>query len=146
MCLMNEDDAALDALESESTVTKKKTSNSNPTQRTLKYLRECGYSCAKAEYWNAFAKRRKDLYDFFDIIAMDPMSKSIIGVQCTTTSNMSSRIKKAKTPGIVENMKLWKLCGGEIWVIGWSKKGDRGKRKTWQPTVKMLTLDDLCED
>ena len=34
----------------------------SPTQRTLKYLRDKGYTAQVVEHWNAFAKRRIDLF------------------------------------------------------------------------------------
>ena len=136
---MNEDDDDLKALASQDKKPKKK-SNSRPTERTLKYLREdMGLPTAKAEYWNAFAKRRKDLFDFFDIISIDVERKKIVGVQCTTTSNMSSRYQKAKK---IPELKAWMDAGAEIWVIGWSKRKIDGRDK-WTIKRRDLTREDL---
>ena len=37
-----------------------------PTQRTLKHMRERGYTCQVVEHWNPFARIRQDLYGFID--------------------------------------------------------------------------------
>ena len=41
------------------------------TARTLKYLRDHGYQAEVVERYLSFAKRRKDLFDIIDIIAID---------------------------------------------------------------------------
>lgn len=118
----------------------KKATKTSPTQRTLKYLRDLGYSVDKVEHWNAFARRRVDAFDFIDILALKLGSPGVLGVQTTTTSNMGARVRKAK---IIPEMKLWIQCGNPLWIIGWSKKGPSGKQKLWTASIKELTVDDL---
>ena len=43
----------------------------SPTQRALKELRSRGWKVDVVEYWNGFAKRRKDLFRFGDLVAID---------------------------------------------------------------------------
>lgn len=65
-----------------------------------------------------------------------------IAVQTTSGSNVSARVKKiAAEP----RAKLWLQCGNGIEVHGWRKIGKAGQRKTWQPVVKNITLEDLTQ-
>lgn len=64
-----------------------------PTQRALKHLRSLGYQAQVVEKWNAFAKVRKDLFDVIDIVAIRP-GCPVLGVQCTSHSNLSARVTK----------------------------------------------------
>lgn len=113
-----------------------------PTSRTLKLLKKEGKTVAISEHWNAFTKQRKDLFGFIDIVALE-INKTW-GVQCTSTSNMSARIKKI-TNECKDHALAWLKAGNFIEVIGWAKKGSKNKRKTWQVTRKNITLDDFEE-
>ena len=95
----------------------------SPTQRTLKRLRESGeYPLVQVvERWNAFAKIRQDLFGIIDILAID--HKGVVtGLQVTSYSNMSSRVRK-----ITESRALPFLRTAD-WVIlveGWRKKDNK---------------------
>jgi hypothetical protein len=90
-------------------------SSLSPTQRTLAYLREEGYTCAIVERWNPFAKIRQDLFGFIDILAIK--KDETLAVQCTSTG-VAARMKK-----IQESEYLPKVrdAGWKILIIGWSK-------------------------
>lgn len=105
----------------------------SPTQRSLKFLRENGYTAQVVERWNSFAKVRQDLFGFIDIVAINPKMGGVLGVQTTSATNMSSHRKK-----ILENevAPIWLRGGNRIQLIVWSKKGPRGKRKVWTATVE----------
>ncbi len=105
----------------------------SPTQRTLKYLRDKGYIVAIAESYNFFTKQRKDLFGFIDLVALK--DGEIIGVQCTSRSNVSARIKKIKG---LDAHKQWLDAGGKIQVIGWGKTG-KTKRKIWTARIEHIT-------
>lgn len=110
-----------------------------PTARSLKYLREQGYVCDIAERYNAFTRKRNDLFGFIDIVAVHPLKQGLLGVQTTSTGNIQARIKKAT---ILDTYDLWLNAGNKIEFHGWSKRGARGKRKLW--TIKIIdgqTLD-----
>lgn len=108
-----------------------------PTSRTLAYLRKQGYTAEVVEKWNPFSRTRKDLFNFADIVAI---GSSTVGVQCTSTGNMSARVKKI----IAEpKARIWLEAGNTIFVIGWSKKGAKGKRKVWTERIVEITLKDL---
>lgn len=108
----------------------------SPTQRTLKLLRDRGFTCAVTERWNPFAKIRQDLFGFIDIVAL--RGGKIIGVQCTSRDNIAARSKKIQD--LVEAQD-WSMAGGLIWIIGWGKVGARGERKKVQPRLVRLQYD-----
>ena len=110
-----------------------------PTSRTLKLLRDEGKIAEVSEKWNSFTSQRKDLFGFIDIVALD---KETWGIQCTSTGNMKARVNK-----ICNECKItadaWLKAGNKIEVIGWSKKGAKGKRKLWQATRREITIEDI---
>jgi 16S rRNA U1498 N3-methylase RsmE len=69
------------------------------------------------ESYNYFTKRKKDLFHIFDILAIG--NGETVGVQITSKSNMSSRIKK-----ISESEFLPELLNSKwrILVLGWYKQ------------------------
>lgn len=94
----------------------------SPTKRTLDMLRREGYECAIVEKWNPHAKVRQDLFGIIDVLGMQAYSKGLVGVQVTTASNMSSRMRKALAS---PHLKTWLATGNVFWVHGWEKKGSR---------------------
>ncbi len=100
----------------------------SPTARTMQECKKRGWPVSKAEYFNSFTKRRHDLFNFIDVVALDMDTGTIIGIQSTTTSNLTSRIKKTIE---LESSRQWKKCGGRIVMHGWAKRGPAGKRKLW---------------
>lgn len=103
----------------------------SPTSRTLEYYRKLGATVAIVEKRIPYKFITQDLFGFIDILAISPEG-GIVGVQCTSDSNVAARVDKIYAE---PRAKTWLLSGGKIRVIGWSKKGSRGKRKTWQPRV-----------
>lgn len=100
----------------------------SPTQRSLARLRSQGWLVAVVERWNPYARIRQDLFGFIDLIAI--RGADILAVQATSASNVSSRMLKIKS---TQAAALWlESPTRRIVVHGWSKRGDRGKRKTWQ--------------
>lgn len=112
----------------------------SPTQRSLELMRSRGFTAEVTEHFNHFSKRRNDLMGFCDILCLG--ITRAVAVQTTSGSNVSSRVKKIATE---PRAKLWLQCGGDIEVHGWRKIGKRGERKTWQPVVKNITLEDLTK-
>ncbi len=98
---------------------------SSPTQRTLKALRDDGYTAAVVERWNPHAKIRQDLFGFVDIVAL--RHSETLAVQACSYGSVSDRIKKiadATHVGAVRDAG-WRI---EVW--GWRKVKGR-----WQPRV-----------
>lgn len=96
----------------------------SPTARSLKYLRDLGYTAEVVEKWVPVVKIRKDYLGIIDILAFKPGQTRMLGIQATSGSNVSARMRKAEEN---ENFQNWLSCGHEFWVWGWSKVG-----KFWQ--------------
>jgi len=90
---------------------------SSLNQRTITLLEERGYVCDTVESYNAFTRRKKDLFGLFDILAIG--KGETIAIQLTSKSNMSARIKKiSNSPYLAEVLRSkWRIL-----VIGWFKK------------------------
>lgn len=117
----------------------------SPTQRTLALLKAEGWTAAIVEKWNPWAKIRQDLFGCIDILAIIPPHSiyakgEIKGVQATSSSNHSARVNKSIA---IPALKTWLRAGGVFEVWSWSKKGPRGKRKTWTVKKEAITLKDL---
>jgi hypothetical protein len=113
----------------------------SPTARSLAYLREKGYRAQVVERWIPQARKRVDLFGFGDIVCLDGCP-GVLAVQVTTASNLSNRLKKLRTE-CKQAAWDWLEHENALHLHGWSKKGARGKRKTWQLTVRTITLADL---
>lgn len=111
----------------------------SPTQRSLKFLREAGWTVEVVEHWNSYTRTRKDLFGCIDLVAL--RQGELAGIQ-TTSGHGSARIAKIKAE---PRMVKWLEAGGTLYVHGWAKRGARGKRKLWDCRVIKLTLDDLLE-
>ena len=99
----------------------------SPTQLSLKKIREEGYVVVQVvEYWNAFARRRIDLYGFIDILAIK--DGHVLAVQTTTVGNMGARIKKIANHNNVGEVRK---ANWTIHVHGWHKPGGK-----WECIVK----------
>ena len=97
------------------------------TQLSRRELEKEGYLVEITERWNSFARKRKDLFDFIDLLAIK--KGEVVGVQTTSASNGGARIKK-----IVEhpNYPLVKDSGIKIVVHAWGKVKNRWKvKETW---------------
>lgn len=103
----------------------------SPTSRSLKNLRERGYICQIVEKFNMFSKKRIDLFGFIDILCIKEGEPGTLGVQTTTTGNINARITKAEA---LQEYHTY-LTGNKVEFHGWSKKGAKGKRKTWQVKI-----------
>ena len=113
---------------------------STPTARTMAELRKHGWTCQIVERWNSFTHHRVDLFGVIDVVAVKPDARGVFGVQATATSCISSRMKKCADSA---ELRVWLAAGNRFAVVGWSKRGARGKRKTWQPVWRELTLEGL---
>lgn len=113
---------------------------SGPASRSLKHLRDNGYTAQVVERWNQFARVRQDLFGCIDIVAIKSDLNGVYGVQTTSTGNMSARVEKIKQEPI---MRLWLEAGNTLVVHGWAKRGKAGKRKLWTLKEREVTLKDL---
>lgn len=114
----------------------------SPTSLTLKNLRDRGYLPYVTENWNAYARVRKDLYGFIDVVALSTKEAGVLGVQTTTGTNLSARVKKAEG---LKAYYLWLSCGNAVEFHGWRKLLEKrgGKRKIWLPKIVRISYQDI---
>lgn len=73
-------------------------------------------TCEVVERWNAFARIRQDLFGIIDIVALD--EQQTLGVQTTSWTNVSARVKKiADSPQLPALLR----AGWVLEVHGWKK-------------------------
>lgn len=109
---------------------------SNDT-RTRTELESRGYTYWKTEYWNHYARKRKDLIGCLDAIGLKPGSP-ILGVQTTSRGNVSSRLVKIKDQPLA---RLWLETGNSIEIHGWDQPNGKGTK--WRVRIRPVTLDDF---
>jgi hypothetical protein len=114
----------------------------SPTARTLAQLRASGVLAAVVERWVAQARRRVDLFGFVDIVGIEQGKVGVLGVQATTTENISHRLDKLRAECAMA-MRLWLEAGNRLEIHGWAKQGPRGARKLWTLTVRAVSVSDL---
>ena len=100
-----------------------------PTARSLKKLRDEGWTPDVVESYNYFTKKRKDFFGIADIVAYGSDSEIEKGVlraiQCTSYSNISARVRKIEDS---EHLGGLRDAGMRIEVWGWRKDP---KKKKW---------------
>lgn len=86
------------------------------TLRSRKLLESEGYTVATVEYYNAFTKRKHDLFGCIDLLAIG--NGETIAIQVTSKSNMSARIRKIEdSDALIEMIRSnWRVI-----VHGWFK-------------------------
>ena len=100
----------------------------SPTQRSLELLRSMGYVAEVVERWVPQARVRLDFCGCIDILAVHS-EHGFLGVQATSASNVSARVKKAE---VEPRLDVFLAAGGKFEVWGWGKKGAKGERKLWK--------------
>jgi len=109
----------------------------SPTARSLALLRRRGYVVAVAESWIPRLNIRRDLFGCIDLVAVTERETGVLGIQTTTSSNLSSRLKKARqTPAL----RTWLAAGNRFELHGWRKVG-----RLWQPRIVAVQPSDLAE-
>jgi hypothetical protein len=102
----------------------------------LAVLRQEGFTVAKVETWNAFARVSRDLFGFIDVLAIRADRPGVLGVQATTVSNQAARLTKALS---IPELQTWLAAGNGFEVWGW-KKARRSQR--WECVRRPLTMHD----
>lgn len=92
--------------------------------RSVAYLREQGYIVATVEYYNAYTKRKHDLFGCIDLLAIG--NGETIAVQVTSKSNLSARKHKIEESEAYPEMLR---SGWRIVLHGWYKENNRWKLK-----------------
>ena len=88
----------------------------SPTQHSLAHLRSQGYLVAIVEHWNSFTKRRNDVFQFADILAVK--DGITLAVQTTTRANMAARLSKLTCIAAVGQCIR---SGSRVEIHGWAK-------------------------
>jgi hypothetical protein len=90
---------------------------SSPTQRSLKLLRERYPLVEVVEHWNPWARIRKDLFGWADLLCV--YNDKVVAVQVTSKSNMSARRNKITE---AQSAALWLESNNrKIMIHGWHK-------------------------
>ncbi len=117
---------------------------SSPTSRTLELLRKEGWTAQVVERWNPHSKTRLDLFGGIDVLACKPLEglhmisgRNVLGVQACAGASHSCRKAKLLSE---KKMAIWLAAGGRLEVWSWSKRGPRGKRKTWTVRREPITF------
>lgn len=117
-----------------------------PTARSLDYLRKRGAIAEVVEKFIRVPPRpgqpprpfRRDLFGCLDIVALEPGTTGVLGVQACVTGDQSKRLEKIREE---PKARVWLEAGNRIHVMGWAKRGGRGERKLWTPSITAVTLD-----
>jgi hypothetical protein len=135
-----------------------------PSQRTKRYLEKKGWLVASVEKYMKFPGmafgRRIDTWGFGDLLACHPgdrltpptialvqacaggdhdrRRRKILGT--TTDADLEAMTEKERVEiaAVAKKAAFWKKCQGKIFLVSWSKKGARGKRKLWTPRIETL--------
>lgn len=92
----------------------------SPTQRSLKYLRDEGYLVAIVEHWQPFARIRKDLWGWADLLAIK--RGEVLAVQ-VTSEGVANRVKKITDSETIGRVRE---AGVRVEVHGW-RKNSKGR-------------------
>jgi len=100
-------------------------------QRSLERIKTFGWIYWRTEHWDYYAKKRKDLFQFCDILCLDELRT--VAVQACG-SDLSQHIEKIKTN---EYVIPWLSANNELQIWAWRKrKKVRGKKATyWSPRI-----------
>ena len=109
-------------------------------QRSKERLQEQGFSVWIVEHWHSFAKRRIDLFNMADLIAIKEGQSGVVAVQACGEDCQSHIVKLLgdDTNGLLPHQEpnkylpIWLKAGNPFFLWAWRKRGERGKRKTWQ--------------
>jgi hypothetical protein len=105
-------------------VPQKKKKSANLTPRSMAEMRERGYQVATVEYFNAFTRRKHDLFGCIDLLCIG--NGETVAVQVTSRDNISSRRHKIEDNEAYPEMLR---SGWKILIHGWDKDGSRWRLK-----------------
>lgn len=99
----------------------------SPTQCTLDKWRKLGYRAVVVEKWNSHVKVRQDMFGFIDVLAIG--NGETVGIQSTSKSNLSARIKKIESDDLFAAVSDVRKAGWRIVAEGWHKPKHRWECK-----------------
>lgn len=92
--------------------------------RSAAHLRDLGYLVATVEHYNAFTKRKHDLFGCIDLLAIG--NGETVAVQVTSKGHLSERKHKIEDAEAYPEMLR---SGWRIVLHGWFKENNRWKLK-----------------
>ena len=120
-------------------------------QRSREELKRQGYETWIVEKpYNPYTRRREDLFNFADLVAIRADLQGVMAIQATG-EDVQSHVHKIFVGGtdqlgkeIPPNayVKTWLLAGNRFFIWAWRKRGERGKRKTWELREVEFILKD----
>jgi hypothetical protein len=122
-------------------VTRKRKTGSSPAEISGQFLRRLGFRVSHQERWNAHAGKRQDLFGFIDILAIHPELQITLGVQSTTFTHITERMKKIEEACSKAALD-WLSAGNQIQIYGWKTMKPRGKRPYRRVAVLHVRLCD----
>lgn len=108
-------------------------------ERSLKMLRENHWTVAKVEHFNIHVCIRQDLFNFVDILGINPY-KGFLAVQVGGKGTAQGHIRKIKAE---PRAAIWLLAGGTIQVHEWRMLGKAKQRKLWTCRIIHITEKTL---
>jgi len=100
------------------------------TSRTLKRLRDDGYTADVVERWIPGMHVKKDLFGFIDVLAI--REGEVLGVQVTSRDHVATRITKITEH---DNVAAVRAANIRIEVHGW----DKGSNGRWRVRVEDIS-------
>lgn len=130
------------------------------TQRTLKALRDRGYTadvCEKRVYikpgnvtHGGFDRGfTRDLFEFADVLVYKPDVSGVWAIQSTSRQAMSEHLKKyRRNPQVTQKIRDWLACGNRFAIIGWDyvmvpKVKGSGLKGVWKLCEKAVKAEML---
>lgn len=123
-------------------------------QRSRELLKEQGYATDITEQpFNQYTKRRKDLFNLFDLVGIRSDVSGVTGIQACG-EDVSDHVKKVINGftdpagrSIPPNpyIRIWLQAGNRAFIWAWRKRGERGKRKEWQLREVEFIIDTSGE-
>lgn len=106
------------------------------TTLTIKLFQLAGYMVCKTEYFNYYAKRRFDLFNFIDAVGLRE-GAPIAGIQCSTLAHATER--KAKIESLPA-AHIWKNVGS-VYLVSWRElKVNQTKQHKVNKTTKAINM------
>lgn len=110
-------------------------------QRSREELRRQGYATWITEKpYNPYTKKRQDLFNLMDLVAIRSDLVGVLGVQACG-EDVQEHICKVLGKGQDTNadfippnsyVRVWLQAQNRFFIWAWRKRGERGKRKTWE--------------
>lgn len=110
----------------------------SPLQRTLKMLRDAGWTVGITEHFNPHVRIRQDLFGFADAIAFRK-GFPVLALNAMHLKHSSEHDKLREN----EALRKWIEAGHRFALYQWHQVGPRGKRKLWKVFVQEWKLDDM---